>query len=165
VIAAAGIVSVANVLLVAASIKPVKVTLVPLIETVAVSSVPSPNEEIAVSVSTIETPVTVSPLGLYTVYVTVNVSAAAVIAAVFMFRFRLIAAPLGNGVSASPANVPLEEAVAKVTAEVVAEAGDTAAVVPKANAATMTSAMRLNVVFVDIFFLSIVDPRTIRGSA
>jgi len=36
---------------------------------------------------------------------------------------------------------------------------------PKPNAATATSAMRLNVVFEDICFLSIVDPRTIRGSA
>ena len=36
---------------------------------------------------------------------------------------------------------------------------------PRPNAATATSAMRLNVVFVDICFLSIVDPRTIRGSA
>jgi hypothetical protein len=36
---------------------------------------------------------------------------------------------------------------------------------PKPNAATATSAMRLNVVFVDICFLSIVDPRTIRRSA
>ena len=33
------------------------------------------------------------------------------------------------------------------------------------SSATATSAMRLNVVFVDICFLSIVDPRTIRGSA
>jgi len=33
------------------------------------------------------------------------------------------------------------------------------------NAATATSAMRLKVVFVDICFLSIVDPRTIRRSA
>jgi hypothetical protein len=36
---------------------------------------------------------------------------------------------------------------------------------PKPNAATATSAMRLNVVFVDMCFLSIVDPRTIRRSA
>jgi hypothetical protein len=36
---------------------------------------------------------------------------------------------------------------------------------PKPNAATATSAIRLNVVFVDICFLSIVDPRTIRVSA
>jgi hypothetical protein len=36
---------------------------------------------------------------------------------------------------------------------------------PKPKAATVTSAMRLKVVFVDICFLSIVDPRTIRGSA
>ena len=36
---------------------------------------------------------------------------------------------------------------------------------PKPNAATVTSAMRLKVVFVDICFLSIVDLRTIRRSA
>jgi len=36
---------------------------------------------------------------------------------------------------------------------------------PRPNAATATSAMRLNVVFVDICFLSIVELRTIRGSA
>jgi hypothetical protein len=36
---------------------------------------------------------------------------------------------------------------------------------PRPKAATVTSATRLKVVFVDICFLSIVDPRTIRGSA
>jgi hypothetical protein len=36
---------------------------------------------------------------------------------------------------------------------------------PKPNAATVTSAMRLKVVFVDICFLSIVDSRTIPDSA
>jgi hypothetical protein len=36
---------------------------------------------------------------------------------------------------------------------------------PRPKAATATSAMRLNVVFVDICFLSIVDLRTIRRSA
>ena len=36
---------------------------------------------------------------------------------------------------------------------------------PRPKAATATSAMRLNVVFVDICFLSIVELRTIRGSA
>ena len=36
---------------------------------------------------------------------------------------------------------------------------------PRPNAATATSAMRLNVVFVDICFLSIVELRTIRSSA
>jgi hypothetical protein len=37
--------------------------------------------------------------------------------------------------------------------------------IPKPKAATVTSAMRLKVVFVDICFLSVVDPRTIRSSA
>jgi len=37
--------------------------------------------------------------------------------------------------------------------------------IPKPNAETATSAMRLRVVFVDICFLSIVDPRTFPGSA
>jgi hypothetical protein len=36
---------------------------------------------------------------------------------------------------------------------------------PKPNADTATSAMRLRSVFVDICFLSLVDPRTIRSSA
>jgi hypothetical protein len=38
-------------------------------------------------------------------------------------------------------------------------------ITPKPNAATVTSAMRLKVVFVDICFLSIVELRTIRSSA
>ena len=38
-------------------------------------------------------------------------------------------------------------------------------ITPKPNAATVTSAMRLKVVFVDICFLSIVDSRTIPDSA
>ena len=46
-----------------------------------------------------------------------------------------------------------------------AVAGATEDKTPNPNAATVTSAMRLKVVFVDICFLSIVDPRTIRGSA
>jgi hypothetical protein len=36
---------------------------------------------------------------------------------------------------------------------------------PKPNAATATSEIRLKVVFVDMFFLSLVDPRNFRGSA
>ncbi len=36
---------------------------------------------------------------------------------------------------------------------------------PRPKAATATSAIRLKVVFVDIYFLSIVELRTIRGSA
>jgi hypothetical protein len=36
---------------------------------------------------------------------------------------------------------------------------------PKPNEATATSATRLNVVFVDMFFLSLVELRTIRTSA
>ena len=36
---------------------------------------------------------------------------------------------------------------------------------PKPNAATVSSAMRLKVVFVDMCFLSLVDPRTVRSSA
>jgi len=36
---------------------------------------------------------------------------------------------------------------------------------PKPNAETATSAIRLSVVFIDICFLSIVDPRTFLGSA
>jgi hypothetical protein len=38
-------------------------------------------------------------------------------------------------------------------------------ITPKPNAATVTSAMRLKVVFVDICFLSIVDSETIPDSA
>jgi hypothetical protein len=42
---------------------------------------------------------------------------------------------------------------------------DTVDIKPRPNAETATSAMRLRVVFVDICFLSIVDPRTFPGSA
>jgi hypothetical protein len=41
----------------------------------------------------------------------------------------------------------------------------TTEIIPKPNAATATSEIRLKVVFVDMFFLSLVDPRTIRDSA
>jgi hypothetical protein len=61
---------------------------------------------------------------------------------------------------------PAVPAVAALTvnADTVADDGTTERT-PKPNAATATSAIRLNVVFVDICFLSIVDPRTIRRSA
>jgi len=52
----------------------------------------------------------------------------------------------------------------RVSALDVADEGTTD-ITPKPNAATVTSAMRLKVVFVDICFLSIVDLRTIRSSA
>ena len=42
---------------------------------------------------------------------------------------------------------------------------DTPVTIPKPNAATATSAIRLIVVFVDIYFLSVVDIRTVRLSA
>jgi len=48
--------------------------------------------------------------------------------------------------------------------ETVADDGATE-ITPRPNAATATSAMRLNVVFVDICFLSIVDLRNFRRSA
>ena len=51
-----------------------------------------------------------------------------------------------------------------VSADVAAFDGTTD-ITPKPNAATVTSAMRLKVVFVDICFLSIVELRTIRSSA
>jgi hypothetical protein len=51
-----------------------------------------------------------------------------------------------------------------VAPEIAADDGATERT-PRPNAATATSAMRLNVVFVDICFLSIVELRTIRGSA
>jgi len=44
-------------------------------------------------------------------------------------------------------------------------AGTTADIVPKPNTATTTSAMRLKVVFVDIYFLSLVDSRAFPESA
>ena len=52
----------------------------------------------------------------------------------------------------------------RVSAEVAAVEGTTD-ITPNPNAATVTSAMRLKVVFVDICFLSIVDPRNFRSSA
>jgi hypothetical protein len=58
------------------------------------------------------------------------------------------------------------EAVATVDAKPAGAAFDGATdITPKPNAATVTSAMRLKVVFVDICFLSIVDSRTIPDSA
>jgi len=59
------------------------------------------------------------------------------------------------------------EAVATVDAKPAGAAAFDGAtdITPKPNAATVTSAMRLKVVFVDICFLSIVDSRTIPDSA
>jgi len=70
----------------------------------------------------------------------------------------------------------VEAFVPILTVEVAAESADVRPVgaaafdgatdiTPKPNAATVTSAMRLKVVFVDICFLSIVDSKTIPDSA
>jgi hypothetical protein len=70
-----------------------------------------------------------------------------------------------RAVAVSP--VSIDPVVAEITKESACEAAfdGTTDITPKPKAATDTSAMRLIVVFVDICFLSIVDPRTIRGSA
>jgi cytoskeletal protein RodZ len=57
------------------------------------------------------------------------------------------------------------EAAVKVSACPIAALEGATDITPKPNAATATSATRLKVVFVDICFLSIVDPRTIPDSA
>ena len=49
--------------------------------------------------------------------------------------------------------------------KVVAAVDGTTERTPKPNAATATSEIRLKVVFVDMFFLSLVDPRNFRSSA
>jgi hypothetical protein len=64
----------------------------------------------------------------------------------------------------------LEGAVAEVFVivtvfNVVAAFDGTTEITPKPNAATATSEIRLKVVFVDMFFLSLVELRTIRTSA
>jgi hypothetical protein len=51
------------------------------------------------------------------------------------------------------------------TSELSAEAGVIDVITPIDNAATATSEIRLKVVFVDMFFLSLVELRTIRTSA
>jgi hypothetical protein len=93
----------------------------------------------------------------------VSPSAIAVVA-IATFRSATISAAPVAGVAAVAAATELV-----ITNEFVgtgrAEAGTTELIRPKPNAATVTSEIRLKVVFVDIFFLSIVDPRTIRGSA
>jgi hypothetical protein len=55
--------------------------------------------------------------------------------------------------------------VMEVASRGVADAGATALTKPKPKVETATSAMRLRVVFVDICFLSIVDPRAFPESA
>ena len=79
-----------------------------------------------------------------------------------------------KGIVDNPAEVAVAVSAvvcAAVAAESVSESAlivaveGTTDITPKPNAATVTSAMRLKVVFVDICFLSIVDLRTIRSSA
>ena len=72
-------------------------------------------------------------------------------------------APVAVAVSAVVCEAVVAESVSE-SALIVAVEGTTD-ITPKPNAATVTSAMRLKVVFVDICFLSIVDLRTIRRSA
>ncbi len=83
------------------------------------------------------------------------------------------AASLGRNVTVVEADVAVTEspteAVPSVTVRVSiatdADAGATVDSKPKPKAATVTNAMRLKVVVVDIYFLSIVDLREIRRSA
>jgi len=73
--------------------------------------------------------------------------------------------PVKVAVAVSPVRIAAVEAeIASVSACDTACDGATERT-PRPNAATATSATRLNVVFVDICFLSIVEPRTIRDSA
>jgi hypothetical protein len=81
----------------------------------------------------------------------VTVTAAPVVESIFAVVAVIAVAP-----------VPLVTVVVKL--DTTADEGATERT-PRPNAATATSAMRLNVVFVDICFLSIVELRTIRISA
>jgi hypothetical protein len=80
---------------------------------------------------------------------TVEVQPKVIVAAVVLSAKSVVAAPFVT-VVVKPAT-PADDGTVERT--------------PKPNAATVTSAMRLKVVFVDICFLSIVDLRTIRSSA
>jgi hypothetical protein len=85
-----------------------------------------------------------------------TVSAAAVVPAVVALKVVVAAAPTAT------------EAVASVTATVTPVMAALAGVTdtrPVTNPATATSEIRLKVVFVDMFFLSLVELRTIRTSA
>jgi len=64
----------------------------------------------------------------------------------------------------APVSAPVASAVVTLSVPTIACDGATERT-PRPNAATATSAMRLNVVFVDICFLSIVDLRNFRRSA
>jgi hypothetical protein len=82
------------------------------------------------------------------------------------------AVPRNESVTTAPVAVAVSAVVCvAVAAESVSESAlivaveGTTDITPKPKAATVTSAMRLKVVFVDICFLSIVEPRTIRSSA
>ena len=76
----------------------------------------------------------------------------------------MITAAVEESEAAPPVFDEVPFATETVTFETSADDGATERT-PRPNAATATSAMRLNVVFVDICFLSIVELRTIRGSA
>jgi hypothetical protein len=71
------------------------------------------------------------------------------VAAVVLSEVAVVAVPLTD-VTVNPITVACDGATE---------------ITPRPNAATATSAMRLNVVFVDICFLSIVDLRNFRRSA
>ncbi len=77
-------------------------------------------------------------------------------AAVVESELTAVVEPERNGTVTPVAEIAVPEATAE---------DGTADSTPRPNAATATSAMRLNVVFVDICFLSIVELRTIRISA
>jgi len=130
-------------------------------------SAPPPSSEATDEVSTSVTPAMVLPLGLKTPQVVVAVSPETIVLPNAAVTLSAIAEPAGNGASTVPKSVALVFVTVVVTAVVVvvAEAGGATDRIPRPNAATDTSAMRLNVDFVDMCFLSIVDPRTVRSSA
>jgi hypothetical protein len=76
----------------------------------------------------------------------------------------IVPAVLESDVPLSTVRVEVPSVVVTVRPATVADEGATERT-PRPNAATATSAMRLNVVFVDICFLSIVDLRNFRRSA
>jgi hypothetical protein len=120
---------------------------------VAIAAAAVATETVVLSVPTVEFVGFVE-----TVAISVDVAASKVPAAATLTGICTAVPTAGEAVNAVPF------VYVNVTAVAAACDGATERT-PRPNAATATSATRLKVVFVDMFFLSLVDPRTIRGSA
>jgi len=95
--------------------------------------------------------VTSSPFGFKRVHVTTAVTAVAESPVVMMFKSETITVPVAVGAVLDEAGT---EFVFEAPIVRIAALDGTTESIPKPNVATATSAMRLKVVFVDIFFLS-----------